>query len=316
MRLNRQGLGWQGFRPSSRIEKGAHQLGPRAAHPPGGEIGVDPPVSVPVHLYGLCADMDPLLAIAGEAGVPIIEDACQAIGATYEGRQAGVDGPGGMLFVLSEQEPRRVRRWRARHDPDRALAQKVRLLRNHGSEAKYYHQEIGGNFRLDALQAAILRVKLPHLSRGPQCARRMPQRIGGSLPRPPAADIVSACEPDGCFHIYNQFVVRVPERDRVRAFLTGAWDRNRVYYPVPFHLQECFGCLGYRRGDFPAAEAAAGSTLALPIYGELTDRAAGDRRRGGRRRPGFDSDDRRNHLTGAAGQLGRPSSRDVATTST
>jgi dTDP-4-amino-4,6-dideoxygalactose transaminase len=226
---------------------------------------------VPVHLYGLCADMDPLLAIASDAGVPILEDACQAIGATYRGRQAGSMGVAGCFSFFPSKNLGAFGDGGLVTTQDPALAREVRRLRNHGSETKYYHQQIGGNFRLDALQAAVLRVKLPHLAswtamRRDNAARY--RRLFGDLL--PDSGIVLPTEPDGMFHIYNQFVVRVPRRDRVRAFLTEHGVGTEVYYPVPFHLQECFASLGHRRGDFPAAESASASTLALPIYGELT----------------------------------------------
>jgi dTDP-4-amino-4,6-dideoxygalactose transaminase len=226
---------------------------------------------IPVHLYGLCADMDPLLTIAAEAGVPVIEDACQAIGAMYHGRQAGSMGTAGCFSFFPSKNLGAFGDGGLVTTQDASLAGEVRRLRNHGSETKYYHQKVGGNFRLDALQAAILRVKLPHLPgwtamRRENAARY--RRLFGEVLTDPA--VVLPLEPEGRFHIYNQFVVRVPRRDRVRALLTEGGVGTEVYYPVPFHLQECFATLGYRRGDFPAAEAASESTLALPIYGELT----------------------------------------------
>jgi dTDP-4-amino-4,6-dideoxygalactose transaminase len=226
---------------------------------------------VPVHLYGLCADMDPLLAIAAGAGVPIVEDACQAIGATCRGRQAGSMGAAGCFSFFPSKNLGAFGDGGLVTTQDAALAREVRRLRNHGSETKYYHQQIGGNFRLDALQAAVLRVKLPHLASWTAMRRTNAlryRRLFDEVLRD--APIGLPVEPDGWFHVYNQFVVRVPRRDRVRAFLAEHGIGTEVYYPVPFHLQECFASLGHRRGEFPAAEAAAESTLALPIYGELT----------------------------------------------
>ncbi len=224
---------------------------------------------VPVHLYGLCADMDPLLAIAAETGVPIIEDACQAIGATYKGRQAGAMGRVGCFSFFPSKNLGAFGDGGLVTTQDVALGREIRRLRNHGSETKYYHEEIGGNFRLDALQAAVLRVKLPHLPAWTRMRRENAARYRELLSSR-ASDIGLPSEPDGRLHIYNQFIVRVPSRDRVREFLTGHGIGTEVYYPVPFHLQECFAGLGYRRGAFPEAEAAAESTLALPIYGELS----------------------------------------------
>jgi dTDP-4-amino-4,6-dideoxygalactose transaminase len=226
---------------------------------------------IPVHLYGLCADMDPLLAIADAAGVPVIEDACQAIGATYRGRQAGTMGTVGCFSFFPSKNLGAFGDAGLVTTNDPALAHEIRLLRNHGAEPKYFHQRVGGNFRLDAIQAAVLRVKLPHLARWTAMRRDNAARylrmfgeagLAGKMTLP--------SEPAGCLHIYNQFVVHLPRRDRVRERLTELGIGTEIYYPVPFHLQECFAPLGYHRGDFPNAEATAAASLALPIYGELT----------------------------------------------
>jgi dTDP-4-amino-4,6-dideoxygalactose transaminase len=226
---------------------------------------------MPVHLYGLCAEMDPLLSIAAEAGVPIIEDACQAIGATYRCRQAGSMGTVGCFSFFPSKNLSAFGDGGLVTTSDRSLAHEIRLLRNHGAEARYFHQRVGGNFRLDEIQAAILRVKLPHLDRWTSMRRENAARYRKLFEKAGLDRVVTLpVEPEGRVHIYNQFIVRVPRRDEVRARLTEAGIATEIYYPVPFHLQECFRTLGHRRGDFPAAESAADSTLALPIYGELT----------------------------------------------
>ena len=226
---------------------------------------------IPVHLYGLCADMDPILAIAAEAGVPVIEDAAQAIGATYNGRQAGSMGTAGCFSFFPSKNLGAFGDGGLVTTNDDRLAHEIRLLRNHGAEPKYIHKRIGGNFRLDALQAAVLRVKLPHLARWSDMRRANAARYDRLIEDAGlAARVVRPVEPAGRRHIFNQYVVRVPERDRVRATLAESGISTEIYYPVPFHLQECFAPLRYRRGDFPLAEEAANSTLALPIYGELT----------------------------------------------
>jgi dTDP-4-amino-4,6-dideoxygalactose transaminase len=226
---------------------------------------------MPLHLYGLCADMDPILELAAGAGVPVVEDACQAIGAKYKGRQAGTLGTAGCFSFFPSKNLGAFGDGGLVITADGALAHEVRLLRNHGAEPKYLHQRIGGNFRLDALQAAVLRVKLPHLAEWTEKRRANAARYdrlfrGAALP----PGVVLPVQPAGYHHIYNQFVIRVPGRDQVRASLADRRIGTEVYYPVPFHLQECFADLGYRRGAFPHAEAAASGSLALPIYGELT----------------------------------------------
>ena len=226
---------------------------------------------VPVHLYGLCADMDPILAAARSAGVAVVEDACQAIGATYKGRPAGSMGTAGCLSFFPSKNLGAFGDAGLVTTGDSGLAHEIRLLRNHGAEPKYVHTRIGGNFRMDALQAAVLRVKLPHLPRWTAMRRENAARYEALFAAAGLGRLVSLpVTPAGYGHIFNQFVVRVQNRDRVRACMTGRGIGTEVYYPVPFHLQECFASLGYGRGDFPHAEAAAASTLALPIYAELT----------------------------------------------
>jgi dTDP-4-amino-4,6-dideoxygalactose transaminase len=226
---------------------------------------------MPVHLYGLCADMDPILEIAAAARVPVIEDAAQAIGAMYKGRQAGSMGRVGCFSFFPSKNLGAFGDGGLVTTGDERLAHEMRLLRNHGAEPKYVHTRIGGNFRLDALQAAVLRVKLPHLEGWSDRRRANAARYGQLFAQAGLTGRVTLpVEPPGCHHIFNQYVVRVPERDQVRAGLTEAGIGTEIYYPIPFHLQECFAGLGYRRGDFPEAEAAADSTLALPVYGELT----------------------------------------------
>lgn len=227
---------------------------------------------IPVHLYGQCADMDALMATADAADIPVIEDAAQAVGARYKDRFAGGMGRCACFSFFPSKNLGAFGDAGLLTTNDRALGHEVRLLRNHGAEPKYVHKRIGGNFRLDAIQAAVLRVKLPHLPRwsAMRCAnadrydRLFDEAgLGDAIERP-------ARRSDRT-HIFNQYVIRVPRRDDVRAALERAGVSTEVYYPVPFHLQECFAPLGYRRGDFPQAEAAADRVLALPIYPELTD---------------------------------------------
>jgi dTDP-4-amino-4,6-dideoxygalactose transaminase len=227
---------------------------------------------IAVHLYGLCADMDPLLDITRAAGVPLIEDAAQAIGARYQGRQAGTMGKTGCFSFFPSKNLGAFGDAGLVTTEDDELGREVALLRNHGAEPKYLHKRIGGNFRLDAIQAAVLRVKLPHLPAWTSGRRRNAERYEQLFAESPARDLVERpSEPAGYHHIYNQYVICVPERDRVRTELAGRGIGTEVYYPVPFHLQECFADLGYARGAFPHAERAANTSLALPIYAELTE---------------------------------------------
>jgi dTDP-4-amino-4,6-dideoxygalactose transaminase len=225
---------------------------------------------LPVHLFGQCAEMDPILAVARRHGLAVIEDAAQAIGAEYQGRGAGSMGTVGCFSFFPSKNLGAFGDGGAVVTNDAALADKIRCLRNHGANPKYYHKLLGGNFRLDTLQAAVLQVKLRYLDAW--TARRqqnaafydtMFTRMGlrGHLVETPA--VLQAR------HIFNQYVVRLVDRDVVRDSLKQQQIGTEVYYPVPMHVQECFADLGYREGDFPESEKAARSTLALPIYPEL-----------------------------------------------
>jgi dTDP-4-amino-4,6-dideoxygalactose transaminase len=248
---------------------------------------------IPVHLYGQMADMDPLMDIANRHNLAVIEDGAQAIGAEYKGRRAGSvahygcfsffpsknlggAGDGGMVVTNDDER-----------------AEKLRIMRMHGGKPKYYHSVIGGNFRLDALQAAILIVKLRHLDawtegrqKNADTYRKLFTDAGmvteasedhhnGCQAWPDcsikgADKIILPDDLDDRRHIYNQFVIRMDRRDEMREVLKEKGIGHEVYYPVPFHQQECFAYLDYKEGDFPASECAAETTLALPIYPELT----------------------------------------------
>jgi dTDP-4-amino-4,6-dideoxygalactose transaminase len=227
---------------------------------------------IPVHLYGLCADMDPILEEARRAGVAVIEDAAQAVGATYKRRPAGSMGTLGCFSFFPSKNLGAFGDGGFVTTNDHRLAHEIRLLRNHGAEPKYFHKRVGGNFRLDAIQAAVLRVKLPHLAQWTAMRRRNAERYHRLFTKAGLAAIVTLPTwPPDREHIFNQYAIRIPTRDSVRARLDEAGIGTEIYYPVPFHLQECFAPLRYRAGDFPHAEAAAAETLALPIYGELTE---------------------------------------------
>ncbi|MGH9740428.1 MAG: DegT/DnrJ/EryC1/StrS family aminotransferase [Candidatus Acidiferrales bacterium] len=227
---------------------------------------------IPVHLFGLPADMKPILKIAAQHGIAVVEDAAQAIGATYDGKQVGslglfgcfsffpsknlgCAGDGGLVTTIEE-----------------SLGDKLRLLRAHGSREKYSYEILGVNSRLDSLQAAILRVKLAHLKDWER------QRIeNGDVYRSLFAEyhleelVTLPPVPANCKHVYNQFVIRSTERSKLRLFLREKGFSTEVYYPSPLHLQTAFSYLRYSAGDFPVSEAACREVLALPIYPELTE---------------------------------------------
>jgi dTDP-4-amino-4,6-dideoxygalactose transaminase len=226
---------------------------------------------LPVHLFGLCADLDALQAIARRANVPIIEDAAQAIGARYHGTQAGSFGAIGCFSFFPSKNLGGFGDGGLVTTNDDALAAEMKLLRNHGAEPKYYHARVGGNFRLDALQAAVLRVKAPHLAAWTHARRANADRYRALFAEYDLEGTVTLpVEPGGCWHIYNQFVIRGPRRDALKTHLASRRIGTEIYYPVPFHRQECFRDVTRPGERYPESDHAAESSLALPIYGELT----------------------------------------------
>ncbi|MDE2508428.1 MAG: DegT/DnrJ/EryC1/StrS family aminotransferase [Planctomycetota bacterium] len=233
-------------------------------------------VVIPVHLYGQTADMTPIMEVARRHGLVVLEDAAQSIGAAYQGRRAGVLGDVAAFSFYPSKNLGGFGDAGMITTDDEALAKRMARLRVHGMEPKYYHHEVGFNSRLDALQAAVLRVKLRHLDAWTAARRRVADNYRALLTRAGLAEIVGLpVESPGCFHVYNQFTIRVPAevRDPLRAHLTAKRVGTEIYYPIPLHLQDCFRALGHRPGDFPHSEAAAKETLALPIYPELTESA-------------------------------------------
>jgi dTDP-4-amino-4,6-dideoxygalactose transaminase len=226
---------------------------------------------MPVHLFGQSTDMSAMLAIADEFHLKVIEDAAQAIGARDHGGLVGGIGDLGCFSFFPSKNLGAFGDAGLVTTNSADLAHRARLLRNHGMEPKYSHRMVGGNFRLDAIQAAVLRVKLPHLRAWTEGRRTNAARYRTLFAdRSLTGTVILPFERDG-YHIYNQFVIRVPDRDGLKRHLDSREIGTEIYYPVPFHLQECFAYLGYKPGDFPAAEAAAASVLALPIYPELTE---------------------------------------------
>jgi dTDP-4-amino-4,6-dideoxygalactose transaminase len=234
---------------------------------------------MPVHLYGQCADMESLNRLAAEYHLAVIEDAAQAVGAKWNGRKAGSMGMVGAFSFYPTKNLSAFGDAGALTTSDPDFARHVRRLRNHGAENRYYHDEIGANSRLDAIQAAVLRTKMPYLE-GWNAARReraatytrLFQKSGltstGADSLPPVTLLGTQKQ---AHHIYHQYVVRVRRRDQLRAFLKEHGVGTEVYYPVPLHLQKCFAWLGYAPGDFPEAECAAIEVLALPMFAELRE---------------------------------------------
>jgi dTDP-4-amino-4,6-dideoxygalactose transaminase len=228
---------------------------------------------MPVHLYGQVADMDPFIEMAHGFGLKIIEDAAQAIGAAdAHGRRAGSFGDVGCLSFFPTKNLGAFGDAGMCVTNDATLAERMAVLRVHGGQPKYYHALIGGNFRLDELQAAVLNVKLAHLDGWSAARTRNAAYYDAAFQRAGLGDAVQTPHASlGVRHIYNQYVVRVRERDALRQYLGAAGIGTEIYYPVPLHLQQCFAYLGGRVGDYLQSERAAAETLALPIYPELTE---------------------------------------------
>jgi len=229
---------------------------------------------IPVHLYGQTADMDPILEIARKHNLYVIEDAAQAIGAVYKGRRAGSMGHVGAFSFYPSKNLGGFGDGGMMTTNDPVIGRSLARLRVHGMEPKYHHHEIGFNSRLDALQAAILRVKLRHLERWTQDRRQAASRYAALFQAHDLTDAVGLPgEREGRVSVFNQYVIRVPGsmRDALRETLSSRGIGTEIYYPIPLHLQPCFSSLGYKPGAFPHSEAAAHETLALPIYPELND---------------------------------------------
>ena len=226
---------------------------------------------IPVHLFGQCADMDPIMAVAKKHNLAVIEDAAQAIGSEYKGRRAGSIGDISCFSFFPSKNLGGFGDGGAVTCNDLKLYEKMVLLRGHGAKPKYFHKIVGGNFRLDTLQAAVLLVKLKHLdswtARRQENAAYYAKTIAES---PTIAAMIGCPAVTTDRHIFNQFVVRVEDRDGLRNHLNACKIGNEIYYPQPMHLQECFASLGHRKGDFPESEKAALQTVAIPIYPELT----------------------------------------------
>lgn len=227
---------------------------------------------IPVHLYGQCADMTAINRIARKYGAKVVEDAAQSIGAEYKGKKCGVlgdiacfsfyptknlgcFGDGGMVTTDNEK-----------------LADRVRMLRVHGSRVRYYHDEVGMNSRLDELQAAILRIKLKYLETWTEGRIKNAKKYDRLFEKAALTSVVTLPYiQEGNRSVYNQYVVRAPKRDELRTHLSSAGVGSEIYYPLPLHMQKCFRYLGYKKGDFPVSEKAAKEALALPIYPELKE---------------------------------------------
>lgn len=248
---------------------------------------------IPVHLYGQMADMDPILDLIKmenkqreankQKPIVLIEDAAQAIGAEYKGKRAGSFGDYGCFSFFPSKNLGGAGDGGMVTSQEKENAEKLYIFRSHGSKPKYYHKWIGGNFRLDALQAAVLRVKLKHLDTWTAKRQQNAKRYNDLFASSPIdsiftkdADFTSVSRSQIILpsaiqdrHIYNQYVIRVEDRDALQTFLRENGIGNEVYYPVPLHMQECFAYLGYKKGDFPQSELAAEQSVALPIYPEL-----------------------------------------------
>jgi dTDP-4-amino-4,6-dideoxygalactose transaminase len=251
------------------IQEDTYNLEPQAIRD---KITTHTKAIIPVHLYGQCCDMKPIVELALAHDIIVIEDAAQAIGAEYEGRRAGCIGDMGCFSFFPSKNLGAFGDAGMVTTSSDALYEKLKILRVHGSHPKYYHHLLGGNFRLDALQATILLVKFPYLEQWTAERQANAQRYRQLFRDEGLDGLIRLPVEKNVRHIYNQFVISVPgQRDELREFLSEAGIGTEVYYPVPMHLQPCFAYLNAKEGNFPKAEAAARKTLALPIYAELSD---------------------------------------------
>jgi dTDP-4-amino-4,6-dideoxygalactose transaminase len=225
---------------------------------------------IPVHLYGGSADMDPLLEVAQKYDLLVIEDAAQAIGSEYKNRRIGGLGHVGCFSFFPSKNLGGAGDGGMLTTNDPKLRDRLSTLRVHGSARKYYHDEVGFNSRLDELQSAVLRVKLRHLDAWTRARQANAERYTRLFAELDIPAIVPHIAPYQTRHVFNQFVIRCPERDQLREYLAGQGIGAEIYYPLPLHLQACFVHLGYKRTSFPVSERVAEDCLALPIYSELT----------------------------------------------
>jgi len=226
---------------------------------------------IPVHLFGMSADMDSLMEIAKSRGIPVIEDAAQAIGARYKGHPAGGFGVCGCFSFFPSKNLGGAGDGGMLTTGEAEFADRLRVLRNHGGHSKYECEVIGMNSRLDALQAAILRVKLRYLDKWTDGRQKNATRYSELFKRRGLDRVITLPRvQEGCSHIYNQYVIRAPRRDELKEQLRRSGVPSEIYYPIPLHLQRAFAYLGYRLGDLPESEAASREVLALPIFPEMT----------------------------------------------
>jgi dTDP-4-amino-4,6-dideoxygalactose transaminase len=231
---------------------------------------------LPVHLYGQCADMDGLQSLADEFKLSLIEDAAQAIGAKWRGRNAGTMGVAAAFSFYPTKNLSAYGDAGLVTTCDSNLAEHMRRLRNHGSARRYHHEEVGWNCRMDAIQAAILRVKLPHLETWNQQRRQRAATYDrlladAGLVAKNNSPLRTLQTSSRALHVFHQYVIRTERRDELRKFLADRKIGTEVYYPIPLHLQPCFAYLGYDVGDLPESERAAREVLALPMFPELTE---------------------------------------------
>lgn len=227
---------------------------------------------IPVDLFGQAADMGPMMKLCTDRKIPIIEDAAQAIGTEYQGKRIGSLGAIGCFSFFPSKNLGGFGDGGMVTSNDPTLAEKLKIFRAHGSKPKYFHKYVGGNFRLDALQAAVLRVKLKYLDQWTSARQRNADRYDRLLANGKLEEFVTPpWRRPGDRHIFNQYVIRVKKRDELRKHLSDHGIQTEIYYPLPMHMQECFAYLGYKRGDFPLAERAADETFAIPVYPELTE---------------------------------------------